>query len=86
MRYKISSSTKSIIDEGELILLNMKNGKFYGCDTISTEILDAVNEGLCVGDIVGRLQQKYEVDEERLHNDVNSLLNLMERNGLVKRV
>lgn len=69
--------------EGEAVLLNLKNGQYYGLDEnsfhmykllISSDSVEAAYAGLC---------QEYDVEPEQLRSDLDQFVAHLLENGLL---
>lgn len=67
----------------EEVILNLKNGTYYGLDPIGAHIWSLVQEPTSIGALIDRLVDHYEVGREQCMKDVTNLLRDMEENGLV---
>jgi Coenzyme PQQ synthesis protein D (PqqD) len=66
--------------DGDVVLLSVRAGSYFGLNAVGTEIWDLLAESRRVGDIVDRLSQSYDVDRDTMTRDVTTFLNsLIER-------
>ena len=68
----------------EEVILNLRNGSYYGLDPIGARIWELIQEPTSVGDLVERLVASYEVDREQCLADVSTLLHEMREHELVE--
>jgi len=68
----------------ESAILDLKSGQYYGLNPIGTRIWALIQEPTSVVDILSKLLNEYEVDAERCENDLLTLLEELERKGLVE--
>jgi hypothetical protein len=69
---------------GEAVLLNLQNGKYFGLDSTGTRIWNLLVE---LGDIAAAyqvLQEEYDVDPDQLRSDLLALVDQLAVNGLVR--
>jgi hypothetical protein len=72
--------------DGEIVLLDLGGGVYYGLDAIATEVWKGIASGRTLKDIVPALVASYEVDEHRLMNDLVGLASEWLDKKLVERV
>ncbi|MFW5944368.1 MAG: lasso peptide biosynthesis PqqD family chaperone [Bacteroidota bacterium] len=73
----------SEIDE-EVVMMNVDTGKYYGMDTVGSRIWELIAEEIQVKDVIGKLMEEYDVEEEQCKNDVLEFLNELYENKLVQ--
>lgn len=59
---------------GESVILNLKNGTYYGLNEVGSAIWELIQEPKTVGGIYEAILQDYEVDAETCESSVQSLL------------
>jgi hypothetical protein len=69
---------------GEAVILDLKNGVYYGLDEVGARIWSLVQQPRRVQDILETLLGEYEVDSERCEFDLLSLLGELKTRGLVE--
>lgn len=69
---------------GEAVILNLKNGKYYGLNPVGAEIWNLLKKPVRLSKIVKRLLSEFDVDEQECRLEVESFLTLMENEGLVE--
>ncbi len=84
MKFLINKEVVCTRENGEAILLNMGNGKFYGLDNLGTEIWELIKKEKSYDYIVEKLYNEYKVSKEQLENDIKIFINNLTRFGLVK--
>ena len=70
--------------DGEMVLLNMQSGQYFGIDEIGSKIWALLEEKVMPVDIVKRLITEYEVTEEDCQQQVAEFLDELAQEGLVK--
>jgi hypothetical protein len=72
--------------EGELVLLDLAGGEYYGLDALGARLWNGMLEGKSALEIAEMVKNEYDVDFERLVADLTSLAAELEKKGLlVKR-
>mgnify|MGYP006307215097 CR=1 FL=1 len=69
--------------EGEVVLLDIEAGVYYGLNEVGAEVWDLIQEPQTVEEIVDALLDKYTVERERCMADVIELLEELNHHGLV---
>lgn len=63
--------------EGEVVLLNIETGRYYGMNAVLSRIWNLIGDGpVSVSDLVSRLLEEYEISSEECERD---LLEALER-------
>jgi len=68
------------------VLLDVRNGHYWGLDEVGTRIWSLTEEGLQPTEIAERLAQEYDANADDLLTDVNNFLKNLEKSKLVRRV
>jgi hypothetical protein len=68
----------------EAVILNLKDGVYYGLDPVGARIWTLIQSPLSVAELCGRIVDEYEVDEGECEADILALLNDMAEKGLVR--
>jgi len=72
--------------EGELVLLDLSGGSYFGLDALGTRIWEHVEAGEPVEAIVADISGAYDVECETVEQDVRDLLSDLLENGLIAPV
>jgi Coenzyme PQQ synthesis protein D (PqqD) len=59
---------------GESVILNLKNGTYYGLNEVGSAIWELIQDPKTVGAIYEAILQDYEVDSETCESSVQALL------------
>lgn len=70
---------------GELVLLHLASGKYYGLDEVASSIWQQLEKPVGVGRLCEQLSETYDGDAHRIEREVLALLTLLESDGLVLR-
>jgi len=89
---ELSRSSKIVVSKevvscdlgGETAMLDMKEGVYYGLNEIGTVIWELIQKPITLLEIVDKILEEYEVDEETCYADTVELIKEMEKNGLVE--
>jgi hypothetical protein len=63
------------VDEGEVVLLHLESKMYYSLNPTGERIWQGLKEGLSLREISRRLQEEFEVDEDRAERSVLDLVN-----------
>lgn len=70
--------------DGEVVMMSVENGEYYGLDEIGTRIWDLLENSLSVNELVDKLTEEFEVEKDDCTRDTLDFLNdLLARNLLV---
>ena len=63
--------------DGEMVMMSIENGEYYGLDDIATRIWDMIETPLTVKAICDQLSNEFDVSEAQCQSDVLHFLNVM---------
>ena len=69
--------------EGEAVLLNLRNGQYYGLDENSYHMYKTLTSSPSVRAALATLSQEYEIESSRLKSDLDGFLAHLLENGLL---
>lgn len=72
------------IGEGEVILLHLENGRYFGLQEVSARVWKLLENPITVREIERVLLDEYEIEVERCHDEVLRLLSDLLDEGLVE--
>ncbi len=78
-RDQVSSDLK-----GEVAILDLKAGVYYGLDDVGARIWNLIQEPKAVSEIRDTLLQEYDVEADRCERDLLALLQRLADEGLVE--
>src|SRR5438093_604048 len=70
--------------EGEMVLLNLATGVYFGLDAVGTRIWGLIDGHRSAADIVATLTSEYEVDGDTCDADLARFLETLRDNELVE--
>ena len=68
----------------EVVILQLRNGVYYGLDEVGARIWDLIQEPRTVNEIRDLLLDEYDVEPERCERDLLALLEELVAEGLVE--
>lgn len=70
--------------DGEMVLLNVETGIYFGLDPLGSRIWALLTAGVDEAGICDALLAEYDVEPVRLRADVSTFLTVLETRGLVR--
>ena len=74
----------SDLGEGEVAILNLRGGMYYGLDAVGARIWNLLQEPKTVGEIRNILVNEYDIEPERCERDLLALLRRLVDEGLAE--
>lgn len=68
----------------EEVILNLKNGSYYGLNPIGAHIWELIQDPMSVDALIDQLLDEYDVTREQCTQDVEDLLQDMHKEGLLE--
>lgn len=68
---------------GESVLLNLNSEEYFGLDEVGSRMLSVLTGSASIQEASDRLLEEYEVEPEKLHQDLMELIEKMVDRGLV---
>lgn len=72
------------IDDGEIVMMNVEKGMYYGMDDIESYIWELMERPLSMSQLCDSLMEKYDVACEVCQEDVLEFLHQLHEEGLVE--
>jgi len=69
---------------GEMVLLNLKSGVYYGLNETGTQMWSLLVELKDPGRVVDALEREYAADRAQLEGDLRALLGALRAKGLIE--
>lgn len=85
-KYKAVVGHLSCELNGEAVILNMKNGKYYGVNSVGSSIWAAIQAPVSFVELQSAIMAEYEVDEEICGRAIRSFLEKMAKEDLIEVV
>ena len=67
----------------ETVILDPDSGQYFTLDTIGTAMLEKLQEGAKVGEVVTQIMASYDVQQAQLLDDLTELINTMQQKELL---
>lgn len=82
--YRVDGGVRFRIVGGEGVVLHQGNREVLVVSEVGGRVLQLLDGAVPVGEVVARLQEEYEVEEERLRRDVLDFLRQLQEAGVVQ--
>lgn len=69
--------------QGEAVVLNLENERYYGLDDIGTRIWSLLAQSTTINDVYETLLGEYDVDPDSLRRDITALIEQLQEQDLV---
>lgn len=69
--------------DGELVMLDMQSGQYFGLDSIASAIWQHIDQPITVRNLCAKLESEYDVSHERCLEDVLLFLNELHQKELI---
>lgn len=69
--------------DGEVVMLSIENGEYYGLDRVGAKIWELIKEPLSIRHLVEKLMGEYEIDKEQCISDTLTFINKLADKKLV---
>ena len=83
-RIVVSRDQVSTTLSGETIILQMRDGTYYGLDAVGTRIWSLIKAPAPLADISATVEREYEVDGTRAMTDLVALVGELFERGLIE--
>jgi hypothetical protein len=70
--------------DGEIVMLSVENGKYYGMDDIGSRIWELIAAPLKVSKLIDLLVEEFDVERKRCESDVLTFLNAQYRENVIE--
>ena len=70
--------------DGEMVLLNINSGVYFGLDEIGSDIWKLLTDGADADAIVAALLENYDVERDELQGDVAAFIRQLTAKGLLR--
>jgi uncharacterized coiled-coil protein SlyX len=68
----------------EAVILNLATGVYFGLDAVGTRMWQLLSEHSSTDKVIDAMLTEYDVEEEKLRNDLDHLIEQLSEKGLVK--
>ncbi len=82
-RYRPALGVHTRRFDGELVIVDLERGDYFGLDEIGAEVWEGVARGDSLDEIVRRLETVYEASPKELETDAGALLRVLVDRGLL---
>ena len=79
-----SSELVSSDIDGEVVMMSIENGKYYGLDQVGSRIWEVLENPLPVSDLIDQLLVEFEVERETCEKDVMYFLQKLDDDNMLE--
>lgn len=86
-QYTVISAIKEQVScnlGGEAVILNLKNGSYYGLDVVGARIWGLIQEPKTLSEVCDAILREFDVERARCERDLWELVQNLSREGLVE--
>jgi hypothetical protein len=83
-RFVLSKEQMSCELSGEIAIVNLKNGVYYGIDPVGARVWQLLHDPVTVAEICDALGGEFEVDRPRLESDISTFIGELAQHGLIE--
>lgn len=69
--------------DDEIVMMSIKNGQYYGLDDIATSIYEIIETPVTFNELVKKLLDSFDIDENTCRKDVEAFLLQLESKEIV---
>lgn len=82
----VNKSTELLASEvgGEIVMMNIESGKYYGINSVGSEIWKLLETPIVVSDICKELIKIYEIDDSTCEAEVLDFLQSLEKENMIQ--
>ncbi len=86
-RFRKSEDVVSREVAGEMVLLNLSSGQYFGLDSVGSRVWEALdNEPCALADVCAAIAAQFDASPEIIERDVIALMHELSEKALVDRV
>jgi len=81
----VSKSNELLASEvdGEIVMMNIESGKYYGTNSVGSEIWKLLDSPILVSDICKKLTKDFEIDDATCETEVMDFLQSLEKESIL---
>lgn len=83
MKYIRKQTSSSGELDGELFIIDVETGKYYGLNTVANRIWEILETEKTVDEVVGTLLEEYDIDKTTCQQQVETLINDLKEKTLI---
>ena len=82
-KFEVSSSVVAREVGGEMMLMDLESGTYFGLDPVGMRIWQSLEDGQSTEQMLERLESEFDVTPEQLRKDVATLYQTLREHNLV---
>ncbi|MEL6529800.1 MAG: PqqD family protein [Pseudomonadota bacterium] len=84
LEWKVSDEAVANQVGGETVILHLGNGTYYGLDAIGTTLWEGLKDGKLPSEVCDQILAEYDVQRQKVEDDLRSFLGKLEEHELVE--
>ena len=85
-RLEVSSSVVTREVGGEMVLMDLDSGTYFGLDAVGARAWQALEDGRTISELCAQIEEGFEVSPQKLRDDVMSLVGSLLEHKLVAKL
>lgn len=69
--------------DSEMVLLDMRNGQYYGLNSVGCDIVKLINDGKTLNETKQEISHRYQIDKQTAQNDIAELVADLQKQNLL---
>lgn len=82
-RFRVPDTVIAQTIAGEMVILDLEGGVYFGLDPVGARIWELVAEGAPLNAVADRMMVEYDVSRDRLEGDMDALMTVLLEKSLV---
>ena len=84
-KFEVSSAVVAREVGGEMMLMDLESGTYFGLDPVGMRIWQLLEEGQSTAQMLEQLEREFDVTPEQLGQDISTLLQTLSEHNLVSK-
>lgn len=85
-RWTVSKNLVFNVHRGHIVIFDSENGKLFTVNQIAKEILELINAGKTVEEVIDTIKTSYNVSSHIVENDVKNLIEELTKYKIIQEV
>ena len=85
MRLTIPQDVLSRELDGEVVLLDLRSGRYFGLNETAAAVWTMLKDGVDDDEMAGRLVEEFDVTTQRARDDIDAFVSVLLERGLASR-
>lgn len=84
-QFQVPAHVQHNLQDGKAVILQMRSGRYLGLDEVGTRMWTLLADGKSSQAVAGRLAEEYNVEEERVRQDLAAFIGRCCERGILER-